>query len=64
MQLFSIDCELAFVVLVCAYVAQINRRRQREEMVWNATRGDDRDAGREMDRLSPNDRTSNHDTQV
>ena len=44
--------ELIALVLVCAYVAQINRRRQREEMVWNATRGDDRDAGREIDVIS------------
>ena len=44
--------ELIAVVLVCAYVAQINRRQQREENVWNATRGDDRDAGREIDGIS------------
>ena len=33
--------ELIAVVLTCAFVAQINRRRQREEKMWNAVRGED-----------------------
>ena len=56
--------ELIAVVLVAAYVAQITRRRQRDDIVWNAVRGhDDKDGSREMDRF-PVERTSNHDTQV
>lgn len=58
--------ELIATVLVCAYVAQINRRRQREEMMWNAVRGDNGD-GRGAGEMTPMhtfDRTSNHDTQV
>ena len=59
--------ELIATVLVCAYVAQINRRRQREEIMWNAVRGGDNGDGRgggEMTPMHTFDRTSNHDTQV
>jgi len=58
--------ELIATVLVCAYVAQINRRRQREEIMWNAVRGDNGDGhgGGEMTPMHTFDRTSNHDTQV
>jgi len=57
--------ELIATVLVCAYVAQINRRRQREEMMWNAVRGDNGDGrGAEMQPMHTFDRSSNHDTQV
>lgn len=33
--------ELIAVVLTCAYIAQITRRRTREEIMWNAVRGGD-----------------------
>ena len=58
--------ELIATVLVCAYVAQINRRRQREEMMWNAVRGDNGDGrGAELQPMHNQfDRSSNHDTQV
>jgi hypothetical protein len=58
--------ELIATVLVCAYVAQINRRRQREEIMWGAVRGGDNGDGRgsEMAPMHTFDRTSNHDTQV
>lgn len=57
--------ELIATVLVCAYVAQINRRRQREEMMWNAVRGDNGDGrGAEMQPMHTFDRSSNHDTPV
>jgi hypothetical protein len=56
--------ELIAVVLVSAYVAQISRRRQREEMMWNAVRGDDGDGRHEMTPMHTIDKTSNHDTQV
>ena len=59
--------ELIACVLVCAYVAQISRRRKREEMMWNAVRGDDNGdnrGGGEMTPMHTFDRTSNHDTQV
>lgn len=57
--------ELIAAVLVFAYVAQIARRRQREDMIWSAVRPDDHhDGGHEMTHLNTMDRTSNHDTQV
>lgn len=59
--------ELIAMILVCAYVAQISRRRNREEVMWNAVRGDDNgDArgGAEMTPMHTFDRTSEHDTQV
>ena len=57
--------ELIAVVLVSAYVAQISRRQQREEMMWNAVRGEDVDnRHHEMAPINASERTSNHDTQV
>ena len=56
--------ELIALVLVAAYVAQISRRRQREEMMWNAVRGDHGDGAHEMAPMNTMDKTSNHDTPV
>ena len=56
--------ELIALVLVCAYVAQINRKRQREEraeIIWSDVRGD----RGELNGLNHNnDKSSDYDTQV